>query len=290
MAKTADVLQAIWADPWFLRLPPDGKLLFLWAITNEHSNVAGIYVVAEETIRHETKFSAARLKKALEDVHPKVGYIPETGTVCVPSRPKYARVKNKPMAKSIALAIRDCLHPEIQNFYLRKYSSNAWLAPVFEEMALQADNSIVHRTSAEVHSQSHSQSQKEEQKRLEVRKNSAPDPDVLPADFDLRLATAAKRCLPILQRTAEARSAKPVTLLAVARAIESYPKKDHFAVAGNVEHWLCHGNGAKQKPKDIVARFRNFLDSSEDVAVASPSSTNGRRTDPALAKIIGRPA
>lgn len=288
MAKTADVLQAIWADPWFVALPPDGKLLFLWGVTNEHSNMAGIFVVAEETIRHETKLSASRLTKALADVHPKMGYRPETGTVCVPSRPKYARVKNSQMAKSIAYAIRDCLHPEIRDFYLRKYASNAWLAPVFEELALRAENSVLQGTTPVVPSQS--QSQGEEQKTTKVGKGSAPDPDVLPADFDLRLATAAKRCLPILQRTAEARGAKPVTLLAVARAIESYPRKDHVAVAGNVEHWLVHGTGAKQKPKDVVSRFRNFLDSSEDVATGTPAAPNGRRTDPALAKILGRSA
>ncbi len=288
MAKTADVLQAIWADPWFLRLTPDGKLLFLWGITNEHANFAGLYVVAEETIRHETKFSTSRLTKALEDVHPKMGYRPETGTVCIPSRPKYVRTKNRPAGLSVAYAIRDCLHPEITEFYLRKYAANAWLGPIFDELALQAENSIPQRGMAIPHSQS--QSQREEQKTTKVGKGSAPDPDVLPSDFDLRLATAAKRCLPILQRTAEARGAKPVTLLAVARAVESYPRRDHVAVAGNVEHWLVHGTGAKQKPKDVVARFRNFLDSSEDVAVGSPASPNGRRTDPALAKIVGRPA
>ena len=288
MAKTADVLQAIWADPWFLHLTPDGKLLFLWGITNEHANFAGLYVVAEETIRHETKFSTNRLSKALEDVHPKMGYRPETGTVCIPSRPKYVRTKNRPAALSVAYAIRDCLHPEIAEFYLRKYASNAWLGPVFDELALQAENFIPQRGMAIPHSHSHSQ--KEEQKRSEVRKTSAPDPDRLPTDFDLRLATAAKRCLPVLQRTAESRGAKPVTLLAVARAVESYPRKDHFAVAGNVEHWLVHGTGAKQRPKDVVARFRNFLDSSEDVANPSPAGSNGRRTDPALAKITGRRA
>jgi hypothetical protein len=221
-----------------------------------------------------------------------MGYRPETGTVCIPARPKYVRTKNRPAALSVAYAIRDCLHPEITEFYLRKYASNAWLAPVFDELALQGENSIPQSKNDHdlviAHSQSHSQ--KEEQKRPEVHKGSAPDPDRLPADFDLRLATAAKRCLPILQRTAEARGAKPVTLLAVARAVESYPQRDHVAVAGNVEHWLVHGIGAKQKPKDIVARFRNFLDSSEDVAVGTPAAANGRRTDPALAKIVGRPA
>lgn len=94
-----------------------------------------------------------------------------------------------------------------------------------------------------------------------------PDPNELPADFDPQLAEAARRCLPILHRTAEARSAKPVHLLPVARAIEQHPVKDHVAVAGSVEHWLVHGNGAKRPAKDIVVRFRNFLSDSPDAEV-----------------------
>jgi hypothetical protein len=290
VAKTADVRQAIWADPWFLALPPDGKLIYFWAITNEHSNMAGLYVVAEETIRHETKFTAPRLEKAFKMAHPQLGYRPESGTVVVPGRPKYARTKTEQIAKSIASAVRECAHQDIQRYYLEKYAANAWLGPYMADLAQELEISELHQTSpnlVEVHSQS--QSLKEEQKPQKVGKAPKPNPDALPRDFDLRLGAAAKRCLPILQRTAEARAAKPVTLLAVARAVESFPRKDHFAVAGNVEHWLVHGNGARQKPKDVVARFRNFLEGSEDTATPQAAAT-GRRTDPALAKIVGREA
>jgi hypothetical protein len=171
VAKTADVRQAIWADPWFLALSPDGKLIYLWGITNEHANLAGLYVVAEETIRHETKFSTARLAKALADVYPKMGYRPETGTVCVPSRPKYVRSRTSQIAKSIAFAIRDCLHPEIRDFYLRKYGSSEWLAPAFEELALRAESVEPHQGSpnlSEVPSQSQSQQKKEQQNPRDV--------------------------------------------------------------------------------------------------------------------------
>lgn len=160
MAKTADVLKAIWADPWFVTLPPDGKLIFLWAITNEHSNLAGLYVVAEETIRHETKFSAQRLTKAFELVRPTMGYRPESGTVVVPSRPKYARTKNEPIAKSIIAAIRECVHEDVQSYYINKYAKNAWLGPYIEDLASELGIGEPHRTSPnlpEVHSQSQSQ-------------------------------------------------------------------------------------------------------------------------------------
>lgn len=166
MAKTADVLQAIWADPWFVALPPDAKLIFLWAITNEHSNLAGVYVVAEETIRHETKFTEGRLRKALEVVHPKMGYRAESGTVCVPSRPKHVRSKTPQIAKSIVRAVADCAHTEIQAFYLRKYGHSAWLGPLLHDLASEAGFGEPHQGSpnlSEVPSQSQSQKKKEQQ-------------------------------------------------------------------------------------------------------------------------------
>lgn len=167
VAKTADVLQAIWADPWFVALPPDAKLIFLWAITNEHSNLAGLYVVAEETIRHETKFSQARLTKALEMVHPKMGYVRESGVVCVPSRPKYARTKSPQIAKSIVTAVRECPVPEIQSHYIKRYGNSAWLGEGLQDLASEATIGEPQRASlrlSEPPSQSHSQSSKEQQK------------------------------------------------------------------------------------------------------------------------------
>lgn len=287
MAKTADVLQAIWADPWFVALPSDGKLLFIWAITNEHSNLAGLYVVAEETIRHETKLSTPRLDKALEIVHPKMGYRRESGTVCVPSRPKHVRSKTEQIAKSIVQAIKDCQHPEIQSHYLARYGGSAWLGAYLSDLASEVgicEPQTALDNLSEVASHSHSHSLKEKHS---GKNPKGPDPTKLPEGFDPRLAEAARCCLPVLQRTAEARSAQPVTLLAVARAVESYPRKDHAAVAGDVEHWTVHGNGAKRQAKDIVSRFRNFLDDSPDHVRPGKA---GRRVDPALARIAGRKA
>lgn len=118
-------------------------------------------------------------------------------------------------------------------------------------------------------------SRKGSRKGKESAAKTTADASLLPDNFDPTLATAATRCFPILQRTAEARGAKPVFLLAVARAIESYPAKDHAVVAGKVEHWTVHGNGAKRQAKDIVSRFRNFLeDSADQVRVTKAPETD----------------
>jgi hypothetical protein len=96
---------------------------------------------------------------------------------------------------------------------------------------------------------------------------SVPDPEELPEDLNPQLEAAVRSSFSILQRTAEARGAKAVSLLAVARAVEGYPGKDHVAVAGSVEHWLIHGNGSRRPARDVVQRFRNFLADSPDAEV-----------------------
>ena len=280
MAKTADVLKSIWADPWFLALPPDGKLLFLWGITNEHSNMAGLYVVAEETILHETKLTPQKLTRALEAVHPKMGYRPESGTVCVPSRPKHARMKTDQIRTSILQAVEQCPHPEIQSHYVARYRTNRWLGDDLVSLASELGLDEPQQTSRNLNEvPSHSQSQSPvvgKGKRGSGGGGETPDLASLPEGADPRLATATHQCLPVLQRTAEARRAKPVTPLAVYRAIESFPTKRHTQVAGEVEHWTVHGNGATKQAKDVVARFRNFLADAPDVAPALVAVENDR--------------
>jgi len=275
MAKTADVLKAIWVDPWFLALPSDGKLIYLWGITNEHSNLAGLYVVAEETIRHETKLSQPRLAKGLEAVYPKMVFYAETGVVCVPSRPKHVRSKTDQIRTSILRAVEACPHPEIQSHYVERYGKSTWLGAELRDLAQSLELNEPHTNLGEVPSQSQglSLSSSKEGVRGSGGKGKQTDPDSLPVDAAPEFVAIAERVRPILQRTAEARGAKEVAILPLLRAVEQFPKRDHVAVAGNVEHWLLHGNGAKVSAKDIVGRYRRFLESSEDVIkpVSSPN-------------------
>lgn len=43
-----------WSDPKVRALSPESKLLFLYLITNEHANLAGIYHLPAVLIPHET--------------------------------------------------------------------------------------------------------------------------------------------------------------------------------------------------------------------------------------------
>lgn len=271
MAKTADVQQAIWADPWFLELPPDGKLLYMWAITTTHGNLAGLFVVALPVIQFETGLTPARLEKALEACDGKLFYRAESGVMWVVGRAKNVRSKTTQIAKSIARSVAECPEPEFQRAFLDKYGTNQWLAEALSSLALEAGNSEAHRGSvnlSEVPSLSLSLSSSKRD-RGSGGKGKAPkvDPDVLPDGINPVLADTARAVMPTLERVAGDCGMKPVELRAVGLALQAFPDRNHAAVVNELEHWKLHGNGRSKPHTDVVALYRTFLKRADKVAV-----------------------
>ena len=110
----------------------------------------------------------------------------------------------------------------------------------------------------------------QERTRQEKKKPASED---LPPDFPADLVVAVDSTLPVLRSIAEARGAKPVTRLALAKVIEQYPRHAHLKVARSLDHWLLHGGGERKPCKDVVARYRNFLDREDPVAAVVPTVT-----------------
>jgi len=262
VSRREDIDNSIWEDEDFDSLSDDAALLYLWSFTNPRCPMAGLYKVKARSIC-EGRMTPARRDTALEELAKArfVFYI--DGWLWVRSRVKHLRTRGQNIATSI---IRDLEkvpagHP-IRLAFLTEYIGNSWISGWLAEADLE-DPSEGLRTPLEG-VQGMGIGTKPLERDNGKSPKAKPDPDKLPEGFDPALAEAVTRCLPILQRTAEARGAKVVTPLAVARAIETYPAKDHAVVAGEVEHWLVHGNGSKRPAKDVVSRFRNFLDGSPD--------------------------
>jgi len=67
MARYRPVLTSIWVcDDKFQDYSPEGKLLFLYLITNEHINEAGIYKITFKTIANETDIPKERVIKLIK--------------------------------------------------------------------------------------------------------------------------------------------------------------------------------------------------------------------------------
>lgn len=56
---------SIWSDPAFKALPPNGKLLFVYLITNQHTHVSGIYYLPSLLIALETGLAASEIDTLL---------------------------------------------------------------------------------------------------------------------------------------------------------------------------------------------------------------------------------
>ena len=58
-----------WQDPWFEKLSPEAKLLFIYLWTNDVCNQAGCYIISERRIEFET---GMKFKKIFKELFPKV--------------------------------------------------------------------------------------------------------------------------------------------------------------------------------------------------------------------------
>lgn len=149
MSKTADVLQAIWTDPWFLDLPTDAKCLYLWAITTDHGNQAGLFVIGRRVIEFETGMTAKRLDAALAETSGKLAYDEATGALWVVGKAKRVRAKTEQIAKSIRKAVVDCPLPTLAGEFVNKYGDHPWLKDHLADLPRSRQDSEILRTSPE---------------------------------------------------------------------------------------------------------------------------------------------
>ena len=66
MSKKRSVSTAFWSDPFIEDIAPEYKLLFLYLITNEKTNMLGIYEASKRKMAFETGLSLECIKDALE--------------------------------------------------------------------------------------------------------------------------------------------------------------------------------------------------------------------------------
>ena len=57
MASYRQIHTKIWKDGWFLDLPPEHKLLFIYLFSNERANLIGLYDLPWRVIEFETGLS-----------------------------------------------------------------------------------------------------------------------------------------------------------------------------------------------------------------------------------------
>lgn len=56
----------MWVDPWFETLGPEEKLIWVYLLTNQQTNMLGVYEISERRISYDTHIPLERLRKAFE--------------------------------------------------------------------------------------------------------------------------------------------------------------------------------------------------------------------------------
>ena len=90
-----------WSDPWVLgSLNPLDRYLFLYFISNEHTNISGIYEIATRTICFDTGIEEETLLKAMiPKLAPKLYY--KDNWIILVNFPKHQNLKSKDVIKGI---------------------------------------------------------------------------------------------------------------------------------------------------------------------------------------------
>lgn len=81
MAKYRPIKTSFWQDDWIASLEAEEKLLFLYLLTNPHTNLCGIYMISIRYLAFETGLNEAKVLECLnrfsadDKVHYKDGWI-----------------------------------------------------------------------------------------------------------------------------------------------------------------------------------------------------------------------
>lgn len=102
MAKQRYINTKFWSDNWVIELDPIERYLFLYFLTNEHTNIAGIYELPLRTMAFETGMDKEMLGKILPRFKGKVYYI--DGWVYIKNFSKHQAV-NDSVTKGIKAAL-----------------------------------------------------------------------------------------------------------------------------------------------------------------------------------------
>lgn len=99
---------------------------------------------------------------------------------------------------------------------------------------------------------------------------SRPVPSVADAHVMELLAEDTRPLVdPVRERLLTVAAGKPgasePSVAAVAKALRDFPRKDFVPAAANFEHHWLHGNGARNRLKDVVRAYRNWLEREPDV-------------------------
>lgn len=104
MAKQRVIHTKFWSDKWVRKLEKLDRYLFMYLLTNEHTNICGVYELPKDIFAFETGFSDEELSTRINRLSPKVFYVEEW--VILPNFVKHQNLKNEKIRNGVALLLK----------------------------------------------------------------------------------------------------------------------------------------------------------------------------------------
>src|SRR3954463_13247605 len=104
MAKNRYINTKFWSDNFIVGLNPLDRYLFLYLLTNEKTDICGIYELPLRTMAFETGIEAEMLDKMLKRLAGKIYYI--DGWVYIRNFAKHQKSENENVKKGIARSLK----------------------------------------------------------------------------------------------------------------------------------------------------------------------------------------
>ena len=148
MARYRPVFTDIWVcDDKFQDYSVEGKLLFLYLITNDHLEESGIYKITYKTISNETDIPKEKVKKLInEEIKNNVSYDDKNSVIFVHKFLKFSGGGNPELIKkSIEKGkrlIKTTLWNKFHNYYTRDLEPLDNILEIFPSNSIPNDNSI----------------------------------------------------------------------------------------------------------------------------------------------------
>jgi len=115
----------LWNDSYVSRLDPIEKLLFIYSLTNEHTNISGMYEVPLKIIAIETGIDVSMLEKMFVRLQDKINYV--DGFIIIKNFVKHQETDSLNVKKGIL----NCLKEIDLNFVKRVIEQGYYVLPSF---------------------------------------------------------------------------------------------------------------------------------------------------------------
>lgn len=114
MSKQRYISTRFWSDNFVSNLEPLERYLFLYLLTNEHTNISGVYEAPLKTIAFESNLDQSLILKILKKLETRVFYF--EGWICMKNFTKHQSIGNPKIKTGIEEALKDVPQNILEKF------------------------------------------------------------------------------------------------------------------------------------------------------------------------------